>query len=190
MTENDSDQSRSDTATLDELQDELAEKERELEELRDELHEAEEELETAEEEAAEYKDDLQRLQAEFQNYKKRVEKEKEEYKKFARKELMEGLVGVLDDFERALDELRDAEDVNVEGMEMIFDNLHEQLRDEGITPIEAEGKQFDPDYHDCIRQVKSEEENGTVIAEYQKGYLFHDKILRPAKVIVSGDTNE
>lgn len=175
---------------MEELESELAEKEAELDELRDELATMEEELDEAEGEAQQYKDDLQRLQAEFNNYKKRVEEEKEEYKKFARKELMEGLVKVLDDFERALDELRDAEDVNVEGMQMIFDNFHQQLQDEGIRPIEAEGNEFDPNYHECIRQVESEETDGTVIAEYQRGYMFHDKVLRPSKVIVSGDTNE
>jgi molecular chaperone GrpE len=126
----------------------------------------------------------QRTQADFENYKKRSEQEKEEISKFANSVLILSLLPVLDDFERALDFLpsKKADAAWLEGLKLIERKLKSTLESQGLSAINALGEPFDPHLHEAIRQDKGEE--GIVIEEIQKGYKFHDKVIRPSKVVV------
>ena len=130
-------------------------------------------------------DDLQRLQAEFENYKKRTEKEKEEFVRYAKAELVAKLLPVLDTFEIALRNTKDHEKF-VKGMEMVFAQLFSALEAEGLRPIQAQGKKFDPYYHEVLLKQESDKEEGIVLEELQKGYMLKDKVLRYSKIKVSG----
>ena len=132
---------------------------------------------------------LQRLQAEFENYKKRADKEKEEFVKYAKAELIAKLLPSLDTFEIALKNTKDHEKF-VKGMEMVFAQLYSALEAEGLRPIQAQGKKFDPYYHEVMLKQKSEKEEGIVLEELQKGYMFKDKVLRYSKVKISEKESE
>lgn len=139
---------------------------------------------TDKEKIAELTDDLQRLQAEFENYKKRTEKEKEEFVRYAKAELVAKLLPVLDTFEIALRNAKDHEKF-VKGMEMVFAQLFSTLEAEGLRLMQAQGKKFDPYYHEVMLKQESDKEEGIVLEELQKGYMFKDKVLRYSKVKVS-----
>lgn len=123
---------------------------------------------------------LQRLQAEFENYKKRVEKEKQEFMKFANSGLILNLLPIVDNFELALKN-KDKKDDFIEGTEMIYNEFIKILENMGVQKIDVKGKEFDPYLHQALLQEKSEKEN-IVLEEFQSGYRFNEKILRPAKV--------
>ncbi len=133
---------------------------------------------------ADLTDSLQRLQAEFENYKKRTEKEKQELVKYAEAELICKLLPLLDTFEIALRNTNDHEKF-VKGIEMIYAQLFSTLEPEGLKPIEASGKKFDPYLHDVMLKQKSDKEDGIVLEELQKGYMLNDRVLRHSKVKVS-----
>jgi molecular chaperone GrpE len=102
--------------------------------------------------------------------------------------LIEQLLPVVDNFERALSSSKDTKDFEalVKGLDMTFRQLDNLLAQEGLTPIEAVGQPFNPEFHQAIMQVESEEhEEGIVVEEIQKGYLLKDKVVRPAMVKVS-----
>jgi molecular chaperone GrpE len=141
-----------------------------------------------------YLNDLKRLQADFENYIKRTNKEKEDLIKLATKELVLKLINVLDDFERALDSIKDTENKEdiLKGIEMIFKQFHKILEEEGIKQIDSIGKKFDPYIHEAVKHLNSDKEENTIIKEIQKGYFLHNHVLRPSKVIISkgGKKNE
>ncbi len=146
------------------------------------------ELERAEDQAAEYLDQLQRTQAEFANYKKRLEREREEFIGLANAALISKLLPILDDLERALqtvpDNLRSL--TWVEGIFLIERRLRMILEQEGLTEIRAVGEQFDPElHHAVVGEETTEQGEGTIIGEMQKGYKLHDKVLRPSMVRVA-----
>ena len=130
-------------------------------------------------------DTLKRLQAEFENYKKRVEKEKVEFTVYAHHDLIEKLLPVLDGFELALKNTSDPQKF-IKGIEMICAQLYSVLSSEGLRPIEAVDKKFDPYKHDVLMKAESGKEDGVVLEEFQKGYMLKDKVLRHSKVKVSG----
>lgn len=139
-------------------------------------------------EAEEYRDLLQRLQADFVNYKRRVEREREEQTKSANRELILKLLPVLDDFAHALgtvpQELADAE--WVQGMALIERKLRATLEKEGLKSIDAEGKDFDPWEHEAVFcEQSSDHDEGKVKAVFRDGYKLHDRVIRPAQVVVS-----
>ena len=129
-------------------------------------------------------DSLQRLQAEFENYRKRIEKEKEEFVKYAKAELMQKLLPTIDTFEIALKSAKDSEKF-VKGMEMVYAQLVSTLQSEGLKPIEAAGKKFDPYLHEVMLKEKSDKDDDIVLEELQKGYMLNDKVLRHSKVKIS-----
>ena len=133
---------------------------------------------------AELTDSLQRLQAEFENYKKQVDKEKEEFVKYAKADIIGKILPVLDTFEIALRNTTDKEKF-VKGMEMTFAQLFSTLESEGLRPIGALGKKFDAYFHEVMLKQKSDKEEGTILEELQKGYMFNDKVLRHSKVKIS-----
>lgn len=129
-----------------------------------------------------------RTQADFDNFRRRSRQEKEDFAKYASAKLIEQLLPIVDNFERAIGASREAKDVDAlqKGVDMIFRQLEQVLANEGLTPMNAVGQPFNPEFHQAIMQVESDEhEEGIVVEEVQKGYVLKDKVLRPAMVKVS-----
>jgi molecular chaperone GrpE len=146
-----------------------------------ELVETEEDpLEAVTRERDEYLDTLQRLKAEFDNYRKRVARDQQELAARAHERLVRELVPVLDDLERAMNHEGDIE----EGVKLVHRALADALAKEGLTQIETDGK-FDPHTQEALLSQPSETEEGTVIQVLQKGYKLGDRVLRPARVVIS-----
>ncbi len=146
------------------------------------------EIQKLKKEIEELKDKYLRQVAEFENFRKRKERELEEFWRKANADLILKLLPILDDIERSLESARRDQNFEalVEGIEMIYKTFLKVLEAEGVTPISAVGQEFDPEYHEALMQVEKEDvPPNTVVEEHQKGYLIGDKILRPAKVIVS-----
>jgi len=160
----------------------------ELEEEQDELEKLQEELEKAQAQAAENLDGWQRAQAEFSNYKKRQEIERVQMMTFANVDLLRRLLPVADDFERAFATLPSnlSQLTWCEGILLVKHKLDAILESEGVKAIEAEGKEFDPRYHEAVtyEQVSGYEE-GQVIGQVQRGYMLGERVLRPAMVQVA-----
>ncbi len=132
-------------------------------------------------------DKVKRQMAEFDNYRKRTEKEKQQQFSLGERDVIEKLLPVVDNFERAFAtvEKDDEEDAFVKGMRMVYKQLTKQLEDLGVKPIEAQGKPFDPEFHNAVMQAESDElASGTVAQELQKGYMFHDMVIRHSMVSV------
>jgi molecular chaperone GrpE len=133
----------------------------------------------------EVKELLLRRQAEFDNFRKRTERERSEYLQYAGMEAVRELLPVLDDFERALK----AESGNAEyakGVEMIYNRMYEALKKLGLEPIETAGAQFDPHLHQAIERVEtSDAPDNAVLGEFQRGYHYKGKLLRPSMVKVA-----
>ncbi len=133
----------------------------------------------------ELKELLLRRQAEFDNFRKRTEKERSEFLQYAGMELVRDMLPILDDFDRA----RKVEAGNPEyakGVEMIYSRMYETLKKVGLEPIEAEGQHFDPHLHQAVERVETKDaEDGTILGEFQRGYLFKGKLLRPSMVKVA-----
>ncbi|WP_058301941.1 nucleotide exchange factor GrpE [Gorillibacterium timonense] len=129
-----------------------------------------------------------RAQADFDNFRRRTRQEKEEFAKYASSKVIGSLLPVVDNFERALDSSRETRDFDalLKGLEMTFRQLEQLLSQEGVTKMETVGQPFNPELHQAVMQVESDEyEEGTVVEEVMKGYTLGDKILRPAMVKVS-----
>ena len=141
----------------------------------------------AEEEAGKLREALLRKAADFENLKRRSEREKSDFFKFALTETMRDLLGVLDNFERAMAHAptSGAEEFR-EGVEMIARQLADVLRKYGVTEIAALGEPFDPQYHEAVMREESAAcPAGTVLEVFQRGYVLNDRLLRPAMVKVS-----
>jgi molecular chaperone GrpE len=130
-------------------------------------------------------DRLLRLAADFENYKKRAARERAEYVTFANERLIKELLPVLDDLERALQAADEHEEAKLEeGVELVHRALASLLERHGVKEISTEGK-FDPHVHEALLSQPSESEEGSVIDVVQKGYTIGDRVVRPARVIVS-----
>ncbi|MGD0783399.1 MAG: nucleotide exchange factor GrpE [Candidatus Aminicenantales bacterium] len=155
--------------------------------LKDRLERREHEIERLDREIAEIKDKYLRAAAEMDNTRKRLEREKSDFLLFAQADLFKELLAVLDNFERALRTGEEPEGKGgfQEGIELIHKQLTDLLRKRGVTPVERPDRRFDPAVHQAI--VTEEKEGLTeaeVGEELQKGYFFHDRLLRPALVKV------
>lgn len=133
---------------------------------------------------------LMRLQADFDNYKKRVEKERVSLIEYASAGLLEKLLPVIDNFDRAIANENKGEDSEGEGfyqgVVMIRNQLLEALESQGLEEIAALGESFDPNYHNAVSQIASEDhESNTVVEVYQKGYKLKDRVIRPSMVVVA-----
>jgi molecular chaperone GrpE len=150
----------------------------------------EERLEKAKEEAQKYLNNWHRAEADFQNYKRRTEQEREELRRFGNVSVIINLLPILDDFERAFASL-DSHLAGLswfDGMLLIYRKLRQLLENAGVKQIETEGQAFDPRYHEAVAHVEGEE--GKVISEVQRGYKLHDRVLRPAMVVVGKGRQE
>jgi molecular chaperone GrpE len=135
-----------------------------------------------------FRDLAARSQADFENFKKRSLREKEEAIKYANKSLLERLVGIIDNFELGLAAAKEqgANSPIYSGMILVQKQLSDLLAENGLQPIEAEGKTFDPNLHEAIaHEPSSEYREGIVVRQARRGYRFKDRLLRPAKVVVS-----
>ena len=138
-----------------------------------------------EKERDEYLADLQRVAADFENYRKRVAREQENLAARAHERLVKELLPVLDDMERALRAAEEHEEATLEeGVRLVHRELEEALAKEGLTEIEANGK-FDPHVHEALLSQPSAAEDGAIIEVLQKGYRLGDRVLRPARVVIS-----
>ena len=144
----------------------------------------EEQIAQAKEDAQKYLASWQRSEADFQNYKRRVEQERDENRRFASVALIINTLPILDDLERALGsiDVRLAGLTWFEGIALIHRKILILLENAGVSIIQAEGQQFDPREHEAVMHAEGEE--GKVLAEVQRGYKLHDRVLRPAMVVV------
>ena len=141
-----------------------------------------EELEAARRERDQYLDALQRLKAEFENSRKRQERERVRVLSMASESLVQELLPVLDNLDRALEAGGDIR----EGVQATRDQLADVLGDEGLLPVASDGQPFDPNVHEAVMsQVSEEHEEGTIIQTFQRGYLLNGNPIRTAKVVVA-----
>lgn len=137
----------------------------------------------------EYEDLLKRKQAEFENYRKRILKEGEENKRYATGELVLDIITIMDNFDRAVEAAKSTNDFDglIKGIIMIEKQFRDLLEKKyGVKKIQAVGKEFDPNYHDAIMVEESEKyKEDTVVEDFLKGYIMHDRIIRPSKVKVA-----
>jgi molecular chaperone GrpE len=135
-----------------------------------------------------FRDLALRSQADFENYKKRCAREKEEAIKYANNSLLERLVAIIDNFELGLAAAKQQGQQSpiYSGMVLVQKQLNDLLAENGLQPIEGEGKPFDPNLHEAIAHEPSDEgPEGTVLRQVRRGYRIKDRLLRPAKVVVS-----
>jgi len=155
----------------------------------DPLKELEEKLKNKELEAKQEHDRFLRVSAEFENYKKRSAREMSEFRKYANESLISEMLTVVDNIERAIITSSSNDQANsciIEGVSLTLKEILKVFDNFGVKPIESLCKAFDPNFHQAVMQEESDEHpDNTVIAELQKGYMIHDRLLRPSMVIVS-----
>lgn len=129
-----------------------------------------------------------RLAAEFDNYRKRTLKEKSDLVRFAGEDILTGLLPVMDDFDRALQNLEGTNEIGAirKGVELIHTKLKDYLRRKGVKEIEAMGDEFSTDMHEAVTKFPVDDKNkkGRIVDVIEKGYMLHDKVIRYAKVVV------
>jgi molecular chaperone GrpE len=155
----------------------------------DPVKEWEAKLNAKQQEAQETYDRLLRVSAEFENYKKRSARELEDFRKYANQSLLKEMLYVVDNLQLAIksaDENQDSDNSLKEGLDLTHKEILRIFEKFNVTPIESQGKAFDPTYHEAVMQEETDEyPENTVINEMQKGYLIHDRLLRPAMVVVA-----
>ncbi len=136
------------------------------------------------EKIADLEDRVKRQMAEFENFRKRTDKEKSQMFDMGAKNVIEKILPVIDNFERGLENIPEsADEAFANGMKMIYKQMTDELDKIGVKPIEAVGQPFDPNFHNAVMQVESEEyESGIVAQELQKGYMYRDTLVRPSMV--------
>ena len=142
-------------------------------------------LAEVEKERDDYLGDLQRVAAEFENYRKRVARDQQSLAARAHERLVKELLPVLDDLERALEAATEHQEAKLEdGVRLVHRELQEALAKEGLSEIETNGR-FDPHVHEALLSQPSDKEDGAIVDVLQKGYRLGDRVLRPARVVVS-----
>ena len=154
-------------------------------------------LKAAKDEVAEWQDRFLRKAAEFENFRKRTDREKTDSMMLAKSSVLIEFLPVADACERALDSFAETRETSPtlnqykEGVELLYKQLLDTLKRVGVVPIESEGKPFDPHLHEALsREESSEVKEDTVAKELRRGYLFKDRLLRPAQVIVAVHSRE
>ena len=140
------------------------------------------------EQIEELTDKVKRQMAEFDNFRKRTEREKSQMYEIGAKDIIEKILPVIDNFERGLAAVPEEskEDPFVEGMEKIYKQIMTTLEGVGVKPIEAVGQEFNPDFHNAVMHVEDEEAGENIITEeFQKGYMYHDSVVRHSMVKVA-----
>jgi molecular chaperone GrpE len=152
-------------------------------------------LETKTGEAEENYDRLLRVSAEFENYKKRTAREMADFKKYANQSLLRELLPVIDNLDLAIKAAAEASDNTdaclLDGVELTRKEILKVFENFNVEPIDALGKPFDPNFHEAVMREESDEHpENTVVNELQKGYLMHDRLLRPSMVVVAMPKNK
>ena len=158
------------------------------------------EVEALQEERDELNDRLLRKAAEFENFQRRMQREKKRRHRAGKERVIESMLEVLDDFERALDAAQDLDEADDAtsayeslkgGVEMVFRKFQDELQSLGVEPIEAEGEPFDEQLHEAMmRQPTDDAAPGTVVQEIRKGYTMGDKVLRHSRVVVAAESSD
>ena len=155
----------------------------------DRLRELEAKLEAKEKESEEMYDRLLRASAEFDNFKKRSSREMEEFRKFANQSLIKEMLAVVDNLELAMNSTNSHKTIDkdlLQGLEMTHKEILKVFEKFNVKPIDAKGQPFDPTFHEAVMQEEtSDSPKNTVINELQRGYLIHDRLLRPSMVVVA-----
>ncbi len=175
------------TVTNEQIAEETTVETQETIEEQEEIVEEESVSASLEAQLAEAKDKYLRLYADFENFRRRTSKEKIEMIQNASEGLIKELIPIVDDFERANKSFETVSEVEPlkEGIALIFNKFQKTLASKGVKAIEAKGKDFDVELHECITQFAAGDENkGKVIDEVEKGYYLNDKVIRYAKVVV------
>ena len=158
------------------------------------VKEMEEKLEAATQESKDNYDRLLRVTAEFENYKKRATREMQDFKKFANQSLIKELLPVIDNLELALKSLMEDKKVAqnlIDGVELTYKNILKIFEKHSVAQIEALGQPFDPNFHEAVmREETDDHPENTVTNELQKGYLMHDRLIRPSMVVVAMPKNQ
>jgi len=153
------------------------------------VHDLKEKLASAQEESKETYDRLLRVYAEFENYKKRTAREMEDFRKFANESILREILVLVDNLERAVDSSGDQSDTDscvVEGVHLTINEIKKVFEKFSVKPIDALKKPFDPNFHEAVMQEETDDHpDNIVLREFQKGYMIHDRLLRPAMVAVS-----
>lgn len=155
---------------------------------RDEVDNLKRELEAKEKETKENHDKWLRLNAEFDNFKKRMQREKSDFFKYAGENILRDFLPLMDDLERAVKAVKKNQKVEdfIIGIEMIMNKIKNSLASNWVKQVNCVGQPFDPNKHEAVSKVSTtEHENNTIIEELRKGYMYHDRLLRPAMVIVA-----
>ena len=158
------------------------------EQVLDDLEKLRSRLQLAEQKRDEYLDLAQRTRADFENYQKRMKRDQAEERRYAQLPLAADLLPALDNLERATAAAEQAGEKGplIQGVAMVHAQMLDILRRHGITPIEAQGKPFDPNLHQAVlQQLSKEHPPMTVLQVLERGYMIHDRVLRPARVVVS-----
>lgn len=147
------------------------------------LKQLEKELEDSQEQASEWEETAKKVKADFENYKKKQDERKDKWQHQAKEGLAEELIEVIDNLERAIISANE-DSALLQGVKMVADQLYEKLESEGLERIDAEGEEFDPNLH---KAVEKKENGRKVVEEKRKGYMFGDKVLREAEVVIGED---
>jgi molecular chaperone GrpE len=153
-------------------------KEPDAEELQQQVDKLEAQLQDREDRVA-------RLQADFDNFRRRTRQEKEELGIVVTQDILQGMLPLLDNFERAMQSESKDREAFQSGVEMIYKSFQETLQKDGLEVIKTEGEKFDPNFHQAVMRVQDEDkEDDTIVAELQKGYVVKGKVIRPSMVQV------
>ncbi|MCC4721889.1 nucleotide exchange factor GrpE [Salinicoccus sp. RF5] len=152
-----------------------------------ELKAKEEEIEALKQQVETEENKYLKLYAEFENFKRRNRQEMETNNKYKNQDIVEDLLPIIDNFERALKIEGDSDSFNslLKGVEMVYNDLVNTLMKHDVREIESVGQPFDPNYHQAVMTEASDEDDGIVIEEFQKGYILKDRVIRPSMVKVS-----
>jgi len=153
------------------------------EQLEEALKQVEKELEETQEEKQEWESKAKKVKADFENYKKKQGQRKEKWQRRAEEKLAEDMIQIMDNLERAILSA-DEDSTLVKGVKMVADQLYEELEKRGLERIDAEGEEFDPNLHKAV-DTQEHEEDRKVLEQQRQGYMFDDKVLREAEVVVS-----
>ena len=155
----------------------------------DPLEELEARLTAKEEESKEAHERLLRVSADFENYKKRSAREMEDFRKYANQSLLKEMLSVVDNLELAINSAQDEANADkklIEGLNLTRNEMLRVFEKFNVKPIEARGEAFDPAFHEAVMREETDDyPENTVLSEFQKGYLIHDRLLRPAMVVVA-----
>lgn len=171
---------------MDEKEKDLDVSQENVQDTQDEIiEEVQEEVKKENQEVERIRDSYLRLQADFTNYRNRQEKEKQDIYKYASEKLVTKLLTVVDNLDRALNEVKE-KDAFTEGIELVREDLLNILKQEGLEEIQSDGELFDANKHHAVFMEESDSvESGHIIETFQKGYTLNEKVIRPAMVKVS-----